>query len=398
MTLDAKARFAARMSAIAPFHVVEILARAKALEAAGRTIIHMEIGEPDFDTPAPVTAAAQRALAEHPMHYTQPLGIPELRTAIANFYHTRYGFVVDPQRVIVTSGSSAALLLAMGVLLDPGARVLLADPGYPANRHFARVLNAEPVGIPVGPQTQYQLTAESIAAHWDERTVAALIASPSNPTGTLISHERLQAVYEEVTRRGGTLLVDEIYHGLTYEGAPRSALEIADDIVVINSFSKYFTMTGWRIGWLVVAQPMVREIERLAQNMFISPSTPAQYAALAAFAPETIAILEHRRAAFRERRDYLIPELRRLGFEVPLVPEGAFYVYANCARLTADSFEFCRRLLEDAGVAVTPGVDFGEHRAREHVRFAYTTGIDALREGVTRLEHFLGALKGSDLR
>ena len=382
-------RLAARMSAIAPFHVVEILARAKALEAQGRSIVHMEIGEPDFDTPQPVLDAAQRALAERPMHYTQALGIPELRAAIADYYRARYGVALDAERVIVTSGSSAALLLALAALIDPGARVLLSDPGYPANRHFVRVLDGEPVGVPVGPQTHYQLSAESIEANWDARTVAALIASPSNPTGTLISHEHLQAIYDVVTRRGGTLLVDEIYHGLTYGAIPRTALEIAEDIVVINSFSKYFTMTGWRIGWLVVPPAMVRAIERLAQNLFISPSTPAQYAALAAFSPETIAIVEQRRQAFRERRDFLIPQLRRIGFEIPVVPEGAFYVYANCGQLTSDSFELCKQLLERAGVAITPGVDFGTHRAREHVRFAYTTSLEQLREGIARIEAYL---------
>jgi aspartate/methionine/tyrosine aminotransferase len=289
-------------------------------------------------------------------------------------------------------------MLALGALVDPGTRVLLADPGYPANRHFVRVLDGEPVCLAVDAESGYQLSAQSVAANWDELTVAAMIASPSNPTGTLISHERLLGVHAEVARRGGTLLVDEIYHGLTYGSAPRSALEIADDIVVINSFSKYFSMTGWRIGWLVAPEPLVREVERLAQNLFISPSTPAQYAALAAFEPQTIAILEQRREAFRERRDFLIPELRRLGFDVPVVPEGAFYVYANCARIGDDSFKLCRRLLEEAGVAATPGIDFGEYRAAEHVRFAYTTSIERLRSAVTRIETFLASGIGAHQR
>jgi aspartate/methionine/tyrosine aminotransferase len=382
-------RFAARMRAIAPFHVVEILTRAKALEGQGRSIVHMEIGEPDFDTPAPVLDAAQRALTEQPMHYTQALGIPELRAAIAEFYRTRYGIAVEPERVIVTCGSSAALLLALGVLVDPGARVLLSDPGYPANRHFVRALDGEPIGIPVAPQSAYQLSADDILANWDAQTVAALIASPSNPTGTLISHERLAAIHGIVSSRGGTLLVDEIYHGLTYSGTPRTALEIADDIVVINSFSKYFSMTGWRIGWLVAPLAMVRAIECLAQNLFISPPTLAQHAALAAFAPKTIAILEQRREAFRERRDFLIPRLRGLGFEISAVPEGAFYVYASCRKLASDSFEFCRQLLEQAGVAITPGIDFGQYRAKEHLRFAYTTSIEQLGAGIARIEGFL---------
>jgi len=377
------------MRGIAPFYVVEILARAKALEAEGRSIIHMEIGEPDFDTPAPVLAAAHAALAQHPMHYTAALGVPELRAAIASFYRDRYGLVIDPRRVVVTAGSSGALLLALGALVDPGARVLLADPGYPANRHIVRMLNGEPIGIPVDADTQYHLSAQSIAAHWTHATAAALIASPSNPTGTLISHERLQAAHAAVAERGGTLLVDEIYHGLTYGPRSQSALAIADDIVVINSFSKYFGMTGWRIGWMIAPQALVPEIERLAQNVTISVSTPAQHAALAAFAPETITILEERRAAFRERRDFLVEQLRALGFGVPVIPEGAFYVYADCSRHTGDSFEFCRRLLEETGVAITPGLDFGAHRAAQHVRFAYTTAIDRLRDAVARIAAFL---------
>jgi len=389
MPIRRGARIAARMGGIAPFYVVEILARAKALEAEGRSVIHMEIGEPDFDTPAPVLAAAGAALARHPMHYTAPLGLPELRQAIAGFYRDRYGLTIDPGRVVVTGGSSGALLLALGVLVDPGARVLLADPGYPANRHIVRMFGGDPVGIAVGADTRYQLSAQSIAEHWDERTAAALIASPSNPTGTLISHERLQAAYLAVRERGGTLLVDEIYHGLTYGPTPQTALALADDLIVVNSFSKYFGMTGWRVGWLVAPRELVPEIERLAQNITISVSTPAQHAALAAFSPQTLGILEERRAAFRERRDFLVDALRALGFGVPVIPEGAFYVYADCSRHTRDSFEFCRRLLEETGVAITPGVDFGAHRAAEHVRFAYTTSIERLRVGVGRIADFL---------
>jgi aspartate/methionine/tyrosine aminotransferase len=383
------APLAVRMDGIATFHVMEILERAKRLEAEGRSIIHMEIGEPDFDTPAPVLAAAQRALAQCSMHYTPALGLPELRSAIAAFYRRRYGVTVDPARVVVTSGSSGALLLALGVLVGAGKRLLLADPGYPANRHFVRVLDGEPVCIPVDERSQYQLSAASIAAHWDGATVGALIATPSNPTGTLISHEALAAIHDEVSGRGGTLVVDEIYHGLTYGGDPRTALEIGDDLVVLNSFSKYFNMTGWRIGWLIAPPRMLGAIERLAQNLFLAVSTPAQHAALAAFGDENLAILEDRRRILRERRDYLVPALRRLGFGIPVVPEGAFYVYANCSALCPDSFALCRRLLDEAGVAVTPGVDFGEHRAHEHVRFAYTTSVERLREAVARIEAFL---------
>lgn len=379
------------MAGIATFHVVEILARAKRLEAEGRSIIHMEIGEPDFDTPAPVLAAARRALGTRSMHYAPSLGLPELREAIAAYYGKRYGVAVDPGRVVVTSGSSGALLLALGVFVGPGKRLLLADPGYPANRHFVRVLDGEPVGIPVDAQSRYQLSAASVAAHWNDATVGALIATPSNPTGTMISHEALEAIYAAVRSRGGTLVVDEIYHGLTYGAAPRTALEIGADLFVLNSFSKYFNMTGWRIGWLVAPSDRVEAVERLAQNLFLSVSTPAQYAALAAFDEATIAVLEERRGIMRERRDFLIPALKRLGFAVPVEPDGAFYVYADASAVCGDSFEFCRRLLDEAGVAATPGIDFGEHRARDFVRFAYTTDIETLREAVRRIEGFLRA-------
>ena len=255
------------------------------------------------------------------------------------------------------------MLLALGVLVHPGNLAGAArGPRLSGEPPFRARLGRGALGIAVGPETRYQLWAESIASHWQENTVAALIASPSNPTGTLITHEHLQGVYETVAGRDGTLLVDEIYHGLTYGVKERSALEIAEDIVVINSFSKYFTMTGWRIGWMVVPQAMVREIERLAQNMFISPPTLAQYAALAAFAPETMEVLSNAVLRFANGGTFVVPELRRLGFEIPVVPDGAFYVYANCSRFTQDSFEFCRRLLDECGVAITPGVDFGVHR------------------------------------
>jgi aspartate/methionine/tyrosine aminotransferase len=377
------------MQLIEPFHVMELLARAKALEAAGRSIIHMEIGEPDFPTPRPVCAAGIRALETGDLYYTSALGTAELRAAIADWYRTRYGVSVSPERVIVTSGSSAALLLTMGVLVDVGDEVLLADPGYPANRHFVRLMNGEPLSVPVGADTSYQLTADAMERYWSPRTVAALVATPSNPTGTLIGHDALARIASFAAARGGTLIVDEIYHGLVYEGETRTALDLDRDVFVINSFSKFFNMTGWRLGWMVAPERYLRDLEKLAQNVYLSPPAPAQRAALAAFAPETLAILEERRQAFRARRDYLVPALRRLGFDIPQMPQGAFYVYANCARLTKDSFAFARELLEQAGVAITPGIDFGVHRAAEHVRFAYTNALERLEEGVARIERFL---------
>ncbi len=382
---------ARRMEGIRPFYVMELLARAQALEAQGRSIVHMEVGEPDFPTPEPVVQAGQRALEEGRTRYLPALGLPALRERIAGFYRERYGVALDPGRVIVTPGSSGALQLAMSVLVDPGEAVLMADPGYPCNRHFVHLVGGEAVNLPVGPETGYQLTAELVAGAWTDHTRAVLVATPSNPTGTLLSTAGLAAILEVVRAHGGVLLVDEIYQGLVYGGEGGTALALGDDLVVINSFSKYFGMTGWRLGWMVVPQPWVEAVERLAQNIFLSAPTLAQYAALAAFEPETLAILEQRRQAFEERRDYLLPALRELGFTIGGTPAGAFYLYADCSRFTDDSFGFCRDLLEREGVAATPGRDFGFNRPERHVRFAYTTDVSRLEEGVTRLRRFLGA-------
>jgi aspartate/methionine/tyrosine aminotransferase len=376
---------AERMGHIEPFHVMALLARAKALEAEGRSIIHMEIGEPDFPTPRPVCEAGIRALERGDLFYTPALGLPELRAAIADYYATRYGVAVPPERIAVTSGSSAALLLALGVLMNPGAEVLVADPGYPANRHFVRLLDGTPVTVPVGPDSRYQMTPELLERYWSERSVAAIVATPSNPTGTLIGRDELARMASFARQRGGILVVDEIYHGLVYEGRAETALELADDVFVINSFSKYFNMTGWRLGWMVAPEAHIAHLDRLAQNVYLSPPAPAQRAALAAFDRETLQILDERREEFRARRDYLVPALRKLGFGIPEMPQGAFYVYANCSALTDDSHAFAYELLERAGVAITPGVDFGSYRAAEHVRFAYTNSIDRLQEGVSRI-------------
>jgi aspartate/methionine/tyrosine aminotransferase len=380
---------AQRMTHIEPFHVMALLARARALEAQGRSIVHMEIGEPDFPTPRPICAAGIAALERGDLFYTPALGLPELRSAIAAFYRTRYGVDVSPERIAVTAGSSGALLLTLGVLIDPGAEVLVSDPGYPANRHFVRLLNGEPLNVPVGPDSGYQMTPELVEHHWSARTAAALVATPSNPTGTLIPYDRLAAMASFAAERGGALIVDEIYHGLVYGAETKTAVDLAENVFVINSFSKYFNMTGWRLGWVIAPERYIGEIDKLAQNVYLSAPAPAQRAALAAFSPETLAILDARRDEFRARRDYLVPQLRKLGFAIPQMPEGAFYVYANCSRFTDDSYKFALDLLEDAGVAITPGIDFGTYRAAEHVRFAYTNAIESLREGVSRIERFL---------
>lgn len=367
-----------------------LLARARELETAGRSIIHMEIGEPDFATPELIRKAGAQAIERGETFYTPALGLPALRQAIAAFYRSRYGVTVSAERIIITPGASGALLLATAALINPGDEVLLADPGYPANRHFVRLMDGVPVGIAVGPDSNYQLRSEHLQQHWNARSKAALVATPSNPTGTLIEPDELCAMAQFAAARGGALIVDEIYHGLIYDGAAQTALALRDDVFVINSFSKYFNMTGWRLGWLVAPERYVEAIDRIAQNVFLAASTPAQHAALAAFEPETLALLDARRDEFRMRRDFLLPALRNLGFGVPQLPQGAFYIYANSAALAPDSFVFARELLEQAGVAITPGIDFGAHAASEHVRFAYTRPVEVLREGVARIARFLG--------
>lgn len=380
---------AARMGEIEPFYVMELMGRARELEAAGRSIVHMEVGEPDFSTPQPIVDAAQAALAAGKTHYTPAMGLPELRQAVADFYRERHGVDISAQRIVITPGASGALLLALGLLINPGDEVLMADPGYPCNRHFVRFVEGQARAVPVGAESHYQLTSAQLAEQWQQNTVAAMVATPSNPTGTLISPDELVAMNRLARERGGRLLVDEIYHGLLYGETTPSALALSDELFLINSFSKYFCMTGWRLGWLVVPEVYVSEVERLMQNLFIAAPTLAQHAALAAFSPETTAILEQRRLEFQRRRDYLLPALRELGFSIPLAPEGAFYLYADCSRFTDDSYAFSHALLEEAGVAITPGRDFGSHRATQHLRFAYTTSMEQLQEGVERLRRFL---------
>ena len=382
---------ASRLADIAPFHVMELMARAQALEVEGRSIIHLEVGEPDFATAGPILEAARSFLSGGHVHYTAALGLRQLREAISDFYHTRHGLDISPARIVVTAGASGALLLALGVLVSPGDEWLLPDPGYPCNRHLVRLLEGKPVSLPVDAASDYQPTAAGLAASWTAGTRGLLVASPANPTGTLLDPGTMATLAEAVTARGGTLLVDEIYHGLTYGVEARSALALSDDVFVINSFSKYFGMTGWRLGWLVAPPGYVREIEKLAQNIYIAPSTLAQHAAMAAFQPETIGILEARRQEFSRRRDILLPGLRKLGFAVAAEPQGAFYVYADSNSLADDSSSLAEQLLTQAGVAATPGLDFGSNAPHRHMRFAYTVDRDRIEEGLARMAAFLSS-------
>ncbi|WP_165670582.1 pyridoxal phosphate-dependent aminotransferase [Metapseudomonas otitidis] len=377
--------YSARSRAIEPFHVMALLARANELQAEGHDVIHLEIGEPDFTTAAPIVEAGQAALAAGHTRYTAARGLPELRRAIASFYGQRYGLDIDPERILITPGGSGALLLASSLLVDPGRHWLLADPGYPCNRHFLRLVEGAAQLVPVGPETRYQLTPHLVERHWDAQSVGALVASPANPTGTLLHRDELAALSDSLRGLGGHLVVDEIYHGLTYGVDAASVLEVDDNAFVLNSFSKYFGMTGWRLGWLVAPREAVPELEKLAQNLYISAPSMAQHAALACFREDTLTILEARRAEFARRRDYLLPALRELGFGIAVEPEGAFYLYADVSAFTQDAYAFCQHFIETEHVAFTPGLDFGRHLAGQHVRFAYTQSLSRLEEAVARI-------------
>ena len=382
-------RFSARSRDIAPFHVMALLARAQALEAAGHDVIHLEIGEPDFTTIEPVVRAGQAALAAGHTRYTAALGLPALRQAIAGFYQQRYGVELDPARVVVTPGGSGALLLAASALVDPGRHWLLADPGYPCNRHFLRLVEASAQLVPVSAADNWQLTPAHVQRCWNQDSVGALVASPANPTGSVLGREALAGLAAAVHGRGGPLVVDEIYHGLTYGLDAPSVLEVDDNAWVLNSFSKYFGMTGWRLGWLVAPPAALPALEKLAQNLYISAPSMAQHAALACFQPDSIALLEQRRAEFGRRRDALLPALRAIGLGIERVPDGAFYLYCDVGAFTDDAQALCHFLLETEHVALTPGVDFGQYGASTHLRIAYTQPVERLLQAVGRIERGL---------
>ncbi|TCK44361.1 aspartate/methionine/tyrosine aminotransferase [Paraburkholderia sp. BL8N3] len=382
-------RLAARVDAIEPFYVMELMKEAQLLEGLGRDIIHMGIGEPDFTAPEPVIHAAADALRRGVTQYTNALGIAPLREAIARHYRDDFGVDVAPERIVVTAGASAALLLACMALVDHGDEVLMPDPCYPCNRHFVAAVDGKPVLIPSGPAERFQLTAGHVEAHWGANTRGVLLASPSNPTGTSIEPDELRRIVETVRAKGGFTIVDEIYQGLSYDAKPVSALSFGNDVVTVNSFSKYFSMTGWRLGWLVVPPSMISAMEKLSQNLFICASALAQHAALACFEPETLAIYESRRLEFKRRRDFIVPALRSLGFGVPVVPDGAFYVYADTRGVShpaaGDSDALTRAMLHDAGVVLVPGADFGFHAPDQYIRLSYATAYSKLEQAVERL-------------
>ncbi len=382
-------RLASRTQSIAPFFAMELSKQANALIAQGKDVIKLNIGEPDFAAAPAVQAAMVAALKAGKTQYTDALGITPLREAIAQHYWDVYGVRVPASRIVVTAGASAALLLACAALVDVGDEVLMADPCYPCNRHFVGVHGGTTKLIATDASTRYQLSAAAVVANWGEHTGGVLLASPANPTGTALTHIELAALCAAVKARGGFRIVDEIYLGLSYEGERRSVLSFDDDAVVVQSFSKYFSMTGWRLGWIVAPESLVPVLETLAQHLFICPSAPTQYAALACFEAQSLALYEERRAAFKARRDYLVPALRELGFGVPLVPDGAFYVYADILKFSHDSTQFANDLLHQAQVAVTPGMDFGITAPQRHVRFSYASDMTQLEAAVDRMGRYL---------
>lgn len=379
---------ASRLENIAPFHVMELVKMAAALEQQGRSIIHMSIGEPDFTAAPLVVEAATRAMTSGKTQYTPAVGLPELRQAISDHYQHVFGLQIAPSRIIVTAGASGALLLACAALVEKGAEILMSDPSYPCNRHFVAAFEGRAKMIASGPADRFQLSDAMVKANWGPGTSGVLLASPSNPTGTSIAADELGKIIKTVRENNGFTIVDEIYQGLTYDAPPFSALSISDDVIVINSFSKYFNMTGWRLGWLVVPENLVAQIEKLAQNLFICASAVSQSAGIACFAPQSLALFEERRAEFRARRDYLVPALEKLGFRVPVMPDGAFYVYADCTRLANDADWLTIDMLNQTGVVMVPGLDFGRHTARQYVRVSYATSLENLQEAVRRLTSY----------
>jgi aspartate/methionine/tyrosine aminotransferase len=381
----ASLKFAQRMLEIEPFHVMEVLERARKMEANGRSVVHFEIGQPDHGATQPVIEAAARAMREHSLGYTPALGLMALREAIARHYEARYGLNISPNRIAITTGSSAALLLALGALVGPGDEVLHPDPCYPCARHLVSLCDATPVSMATDEATGYQPTLAQVANAWMPATRGVLIASPSNPAGTLIDAGRLRDIIEFCEAQKGFAIIDEIYGELVYGEKPVTALTLSPDAIVVSGFSKYFCMTGWRLGWLIAPEALIREVEKLAQNIYVSPPALAQYAALGAFDPDSLAVLDERRRQFGERRDFLFGALQSLGFRIPLLPSGAFYLYADCGGFSVDSDAFAGDLLEKAGVAVAPGRDFGSHQAKRYVRFAYTRSQAEMEEGISRL-------------
>ncbi|HET8746656.1 MAG TPA: pyridoxal phosphate-dependent aminotransferase [Ramlibacter sp.] len=392
-------RLARRAERIEPFYVMEV---AKAASQLAREVAHsaspmifLNIGEPDFTAPPLVQEAAEKAIRDGRTQYTDATGLHALRERIAGWYRERFGVHVPASRIVVTAGASAALQLACLALIEAGDEILMPDPSYPCNRHFVSAAEGDAVLIPTTAEERYQLSAAKVEEHWGARTRGVLLASPSNPTGTSIHPDELRRIHGFVKAKGGITLLDEIYLGLSYDATfGHTALALDDQVISINSFSKYFNMTGWRLGWLVVPEALVAPIERLAQNLFICPSTVAQHAALACFEKESIAEYERRRAEFQARRDWFIPQLQAMGLAVPVVPDGAFYAWADCSEAAqhlgvSGSWDFAFEAMRRAHVAVTPGRDFGHADTQRFIRFSTANSMAQLQEAAARLKALL---------
>ena len=394
-------RVSQRAQRIDPFYVMEMAKAAQAIAASARhtdrPMVFLNIGEPDFTAPPLVQAAADKAIRDGRTQYTNALGLDSLRERISAWYASRFGVAVPARRIVVTAGASAALQLACLALVEAGDEVLMPDPSYPCNRHFVSAADGRAVLLPAGPEQRFQLTADQVQAHWQPQTRGVLLASPSNPTGTSVAAAELARIHNIVNNQGGITMVDEIYLGLSFEAAyGQTALAIDDHIISINSFSKYFNMTGWRLGWMVVPDDLVPVMERLAQNLFICPSSIAQHAALACFDPDSLAIYEQRRDAFKQRRDQFIPQLNAMGLTVPVMPDGAFYAWADCRQACAqlglaDSWAFAEHVMREAHVAITPGKDFGVHAPADYVRFSTASSLNDLDTAAQRLRQLLEA-------
>jgi aspartate/methionine/tyrosine aminotransferase len=392
-------RISQRAEKIEPFYVMEVGKAAAELAAkvqhTDKPMVFVNIGEPDFTAPPLVQEAAQRAIRDGKTQYTQATGLYELRERISAWYASRFGVQVPARRIVLTAGASAALQLACLALIEAGDEVLMPDPSYPCNRHFVSAADGIARLIAATPAERFQLTASKVEAAWNAHTRAVLLASPSNPTGTSIHPDELRRIHNVVSTRGGVTMIDEIYLGLSHDATyGQSALKMDDQIISINSFSKYFNMTGWRLGWIVVPDALVDVVERLAQHLYICPSTVSQRAALACFEPASINEYERRRAEFKARRDYFIPALRGLGFEVPVEPDGAFYVYADCSNIQSKinaegSWDFCFEMMRRAHVAITPGRDFGNDSTHKFVRFSTASSMADLQTAIARMREAL---------
>jgi aspartate/methionine/tyrosine aminotransferase len=392
-------RLASRAERIEPFYVMEV---AKAAAELGAQVAHtdapmlyLNIGEPDFTAPPLVQAAAERAILDGRTQYTSALGLPALRERLSDWYRTHFGLQIPARRIVITAGASAALQLACLALIEHGDEMLMPDPSYPCNRHFVSAAEGRAVLLPTNAEHRFQLSADQVREHWRARTRGVLLASPSNPTGTSIAPDEMRRIHAEVQSRGGITMVDEIYLGLSYDTAfGHSALALDDQVISLNSFSKYFNMTGWRLGWMVVPETLVPALERLAQNLYICPSTVAQHAALACFEPDSLRVFEERRAEFKARRDVFIPALDSIGLKVPVMPDGAFYAWADCTQACArlgvkDSWDFAFEVMRRAHVAITPGRDFGQADTARFVRFSTASSMQTLQTSIERLRTLL---------